>query len=204
VTPEQRSDVRSSGSSRARHLFGRAKDPVRQWNATAAERIAQYPCDRYVQSPGERFTRAVGVESPPETVFRWLCQLKVAPYSYDWIDNPGRRSPRSLTPEVDRLEPGQEFLVFWLVEFEQNRHKTGVVLPRAQRVFSRLAISYVVEPRGTGRCRLVACLSVTAPSSVLDSARLMLLAFGDLLTMRKQLNTLKERAGRSAREPKRR
>jgi len=204
VTPEQRSDVRSSGSSRARHLFGRAKDPVRQWNATAAERIAQYPCDRYVQSPGERFTRAVGVESPPETVFRWLCQLKVAPYSYDWIDNPGRRSPRSLTPEVDRLEPGQEFLVFWLVEFEQNRHKTGVVLPRAQRVFSRLAISYVVEPRDTGRCRLVACLSVTAPSSVLDSARLMLLAFGDLLTMRKQLNTLKERAGRSAREPKRR
>jgi hypothetical protein len=141
VTPEQRSDVRSSGSSRARHLFGRAKDPVRQWNATAAERIAQYPCDRYVQSPGERFTRAVGVESPPETVFRWLCQLKVAPYSYDWIDNPGRRSPRSLTPEVDRLEPGQEFLVFWLVEFEQNRHITGVVLPRAKRVFGRLAIS---------------------------------------------------------------
>ena len=202
--PEQRSDVRSSGSSRARHLFGRARDPVRQWNATAVERIAQYPCDRYVQSPGERFTRAVGVESPPETVFRWLCQLKVALYSYDWIDNPGRRNPRSLTPENDRLEPGQEFLVFWLVEFEQNRHKTGVVLPRAERVFGRLAISYVVEPRDTGRCRLVACLSVTAPSSVLESARLTLLAFGDLLTMRKQLNTLKERAGRSAREPKRR
>ena len=139
--PEQRSDVRSSGSSRTRHLFGRVRDPVRHWNATAAERIAQYPCDRYVQSPGERFTRAVGVESPPETVFRWLCQLKVAPYSYDWIGNPGRRSPRSLTPEVDRLEPGQEFLVFWLVEFEQNRHITGVVLPRAKRVFGRLAIS---------------------------------------------------------------
>jgi hypothetical protein len=82
-----------------------------------------------------------GVESPPETVFRWLCQRKVAPYSYDWIGNPGRRSPRSLTPEVDRLEPGQEFLVFWLVEFEQNRHITGVVLPRAKRVFGRLAIS---------------------------------------------------------------
>lgn len=112
----------------------------------------------------------MGVESPPETVFRWLCQLKVAPYSYDWIDNPGRRSLRSLTPKVDRLEPGQEFLVFWLVEFEQNRHKTGVVLPRVERVFGRLAISYVVEPRDTGRCRLVACLSVTAPSSVLESA----------------------------------
>ena len=116
------------------------------------------------------------------------------------------RPPQPAIPNtrVDRLEPGQEFLVFWLVEFEQNRHKTGVVLPRAERVFGRLAISYVVEPRDAGRCRLVACLSVTAPSSVLESARLTLLAFGDLLMMRKQLNTLKERAGRSAREPKRR
>jgi len=49
----------------------------------------------------------------------------MAPYSYDWIGNPGRRSPRSLTPEADRLEPGQEFLVSWLVEFEQNRHITA-------------------------------------------------------------------------------
>ena len=133
--PEQPSDMRSSGSSRARQLFGRARDPVWHWNATAA--TAQYPCDRYVQSPRERFTRAVEVESPPETVFRWLCQLKVAPYSYDWIDNPGRRSPRSLIPEVDRLEPGQGFLVFWLVEFEQDRHITGVVLSRAERVLGR-------------------------------------------------------------------
>ena len=131
------------------------------------------------------------VDSSPETVFRWLCQLKVAPYSYDWIDNPGRRSPRSLTPEADRLEPGQEFLVFQLVEFEQDRHITGVVLPRAERVFGRLAVSYVVEPRGAGRCRIVACLSVAAPASVLESARLTLLAFGDLFMMRKQLLMLK-------------
>jgi hypothetical protein len=115
VRLEQRRDVRSSGSSRARQLFGRVRDPVLHWNATAAEWTVQYPCDRYVQSPRERFTRAVEVESPSETVFRWLCQLKVAPYSYYWIDNPDRRSPRSLTPEVDRLEPGQEFLVFRLV-----------------------------------------------------------------------------------------
>ena len=189
--PGQRNDMRSSGSSRARQLFDRARDLTRYWNATAAERTAQYPCDRYVQSPRERFTRAVEVDSSPETVFRWLCQLKVAPYSYDWIDNAGRRSPRSLTPEADRLEPGQEFLVFQLVEFEQDRHITGVVLPRAERVFGRLAVSYVVEPRGAGRCRIVACLSVAAPAFVLESARLTLLAFGDLLMMRKQLITLK-------------
>ena len=62
------------------------------------------PTTSYVQSPRERFTRAVEVDSSPETVFRWFCQLKVAPYSYDWIDNAGRRSPRFLTREADRLD----------------------------------------------------------------------------------------------------
>jgi hypothetical protein len=56
------------------------------------------PATSYVQSPRERFTRAVEVDSSPETVFRWLCQLKVAPYSYDRIDHAGRRNLRSLTP----------------------------------------------------------------------------------------------------------
>ena len=200
--PGQRNDMRSSGSSHARQLFARARDLVRYWNITAAERTAQYPCDCYVQSPSERFTRAVEVESAPETVFRWLCQLKVAPYSYDWINNAGRRSPRSLAPDADRLELGQEFLVFRLVEFEQDHHITGVVLPRAERVFGQLAISYIVEPRGAGRCRIVACLCAAVPSSVLESARLTLLAFGDLLMMCKQLVTLKERAERSVVESK--
>ena len=142
------------------------------------------------------------VEASPEIVFRWLCQLKEAPYSYDWIDNPGRRSPRPLTPEAEHLQPGQEFLVFQPVEFEQDRHITGVVLPRAERIFGRLAVSYVVEPRCASRCRLVACLSVAAPSSFLGSARLTLLSLGDLLMMRKQLITLKECAERSASEPR--
>ena len=56
------------------------------------------PATSYVQSSRERFTRAVEVDSSPETVFRWLCQLKVAPYSYDGIDHAGRRNPRFLTP----------------------------------------------------------------------------------------------------------
>jgi hypothetical protein len=149
--PVRRNDTRSSGSSHVHQLLDRARDPARYWNATAAERTAEYPCDRHVQSPRERFTRAVEVHSSLGTVFRWLCQLKVAPYSYDWIDNPGRRSPRSLTPEAEHLQPGQEFLVFQLVEFEQNCHITGVVLPRAERIFGRLAVSYIVEPRRAGR-----------------------------------------------------
>ena len=32
----------------------------------------------------------------PEHVWPWVAQIRLAPYSYDWIDNLGRRSPQDL------------------------------------------------------------------------------------------------------------
>jgi hypothetical protein len=174
------------------------RDLARYWNVTAEERAACYPCDRYMHAPYEAFLRAVDVDAPPEVVFRWLCQLKVSPYSYDWIDNRGRRSPRSLMPGTEYLELGQEFLVFRLVEFVTNRHITGVVQPRFVRAFGRLAISYLVEPGDANRCRLVSCIDVVMPTSVLGKVRQTLLAYGDLFMMRKQLITLKRCAEKTA------
>ena len=199
MTPEPQHATERCASSRVRRALGavRVRDFAKSWNATAEERTASYPCDYYVAAPCETFLRAVDVEAPPEVMFRWLCQLKVAPYSYDWIDNRGRRSPRSLTPGAENLEPGQEFLLFWLVEFEPNHHITGVILPRFERVFGRPAVSYVVEPRGPERCRLVMRLDVAA-SSGFGRARRILLAYGDLIMARKQLLTLKRCAEQTA------
>jgi hypothetical protein len=90
------------------------------WNTTSQERAVRFPCDGYLEGPVRRLTRAVTITAPP-TVFRWLCQLKVALYSYDWLDNRGRRSPRQPTPGAERLAQGQPFRVFELVEFEQDK-----------------------------------------------------------------------------------
>ena len=69
--------------------------------------------------------RAVSVDASPDVVFRWLCQLRVAPYSHDWIDNWGRRSPPQLTPGLERLSGGQVFMgIFELVDFVPDRHVT--------------------------------------------------------------------------------
>src|ERR1700752_4040081 len=86
---------------------------VRGWGSTAIERSAPYPCAEVLPAPPKSRHRGIAVDAPPATVFRWLCQLRVAPYSYDILDNLGRRSPRSLTPGLEQLATGQKFMMIY-------------------------------------------------------------------------------------------
>jgi hypothetical protein len=169
-----------------------------QWGTIPEDLTAAYPCDDHLEAPLRRLTRAVAVEAPADVLFRWLCQLRVAPYSYDWLDNLGRRSPRELTPGVDALAVGQRFMIFELVDFEVPVHLTFVALPRATRIFGPLSVTYAVRPTSPGRSRLVVRLSTRA-TGLAGRARAEALAWGDLVMMRRQLLNLKHLAERSAR-----
>jgi hypothetical protein len=154
------------------------------WGAGDAERRAPLPCDELLPEAGTRCDRAIWVDAPAAVVFRWLCQLRVAPYSYDLLDNLGRRSPRELTPGMERLAAGQRFMgIFSLVSFAPDDHVTlrsGAV-----------AVTYAVRARAD-RCRLVARVLFQAPGGRLGDALVgRPLALGDLVMMRKQLLTLK-------------
>jgi hypothetical protein len=170
-------------------------DPYR-WNVTDSEATAPLPCDALVDGPAVRITRGIDVAAPADHVFRWLCQLKVAPYSYDLVDNLARRSPRTLTPGADRLELGQRFVIFRLTSFETGRHLTGRSLPRAAALFGTLAGTYAVEPRGDGSRILVRLIQEEARGP-LRRLRNALLSRGDWIMMRKQLHVLKDCAERS-------
>src|SRR6266446_382908 len=127
------------------------------WGSTAHERELLFACEQHLARHDIAVHRAIEVAAPAATVFRWLCQLRVAPYSYDWIDNFGRQSPRQLTPGLDNLQRGQTVMGgFELVDFERDRHLTAVTRPSVlDGVFGQFAASYVVEPRGDTRARLV-------------------------------------------------
>lgn len=168
------------------------------WGSTAAERALAYPCDPLVDGDRRELHRAIAVDAPAAVTFRWLCQLRAAPYSYDLLDNFGRRSPRELTPGLDQLGAGQRVMrIFRLVSFERDRHLTMVLDDRAgQRVFGDLAVTYAVTSTAPERSRIVAKLVVKPPGG-LAGWLAPLLPAGDLIMMRKQLRTLRSLAERS-------
>src|SRR5215471_6329248 len=96
---------------------------ARWWGSTETERRAAYPCDRLMPDADRALFRGIDVAAPAPVAFRWLCQLKAAPYSYDWIDNGGRPSPRHLTPGLEQLARGQAVMsIFALADYEVDRH----------------------------------------------------------------------------------
>lgn len=156
------------------------------WGSTAQERACTYPCDRHLPGATAALYRAVDIAAPPSLVFCWLCQLRVAPYSYDWLDNRGRKSPRARDPANEQLAIGDSVMnIFRLAELERDRHLT-LVLARTSR-YGEVAVTYQVTPALNGS-RLVVKIASRPRHRLLYA----LLAVGDLVMMRKQLLTLKE------------
>lgn len=136
--------------------------------------------------------RGVTVRASPEHVWPWVAQIRLAPYSYDWIDNLGRRSPQQLR---DLPEPvvGESFTaalggrrVGRIVAVESGQHLTGTIMGAF--------MSYVLVAIDDGpRTRLLLKIVTaggrwTAP----------LLSVGDLIMARRQLLNLAALAERTA------
>jgi hypothetical protein len=171
------------------------RDLGSHWGATPAEEAAEYPCDAFLPDAQQWLYRAVTVDAPPPVVFRWLCQLRAGPYSYDWIDNRGRQSPRTLTPGLEDLAVGQRaMLIFEIVGVEPGR---SITVRSHTRAFGDVVGTYVAVPTDDGRTRLIAKLGTTAPSNLYGEVTRDLLPLGDLVMMRKQLRTLKALAERA-------
>lgn len=154
-----------------------------RWGVSDSEISRSYPCDDFVTSPTLQAWRGVGVEAPAEALWPWVAQVRLAPYSYDWIDNLGRRSPREL---VGLPEPrvGERFTTAGgrelgrIVSVDSGKQLTGTVMGAF--------MSYVLVPRDRDTTRLL--LKV-----VMRTARwaALGLSVGDLIMARRQLLNLK-------------
>jgi hypothetical protein len=184
-------------------LLGARREPdlslVTSWGTRPEERSGVWPCDPLAPAGALSLWRGVSVRAPAGTAFRWLCQLRAAPYSYDWIDNRGRRSPRRLTPGLEQLAVGQRVMeIFELASFAAGDHLT-LATPaggRGERLFGRVWCTYRVVPEGAGACRLLVKLRLAPAPGLRGWLTARLLPLGDLVMMRKQLLTLARLAER--------
>lgn len=149
--------------------------------------------------PGQHWFRAINFDATPGTLFAWVTQLRRAPYSYDWADNFGRRSPQTLDPTLVDVSVGDSVMTIFAVSEVVPGKSMTVNLKRGTPIalFGALTVHYEVEPRGAVS-RLVVKMVVPLPPGPLATFRRYALAWGDLFMMRKQLKELKRLAETSA------
>jgi len=164
-----------------------------RWGVTDSEASRSYPCDDFVVSPALQVWRGVWVEAPGAAVWPCVAQIRLAPYSYDWIDNLGRRSPRQL---VGLPEPqvGEAFTTVGgrkrgrIVSVDPGNQLTGSVMGAF--------MSYVLVPQEQNTTRLL--LKVVMRTTRWPAFGL---SVGDLVMARRQLLNLKKLAERHHRRP---
>lgn len=157
-----------------------------RWGATDDEVTAPRPCDALAGADARQADRAISIDAPVGVVYRWLCQLRAAPYSYDLLDNFGHRSPRTLTPGLEELAPGQRVMtLFTIASFARDEHLT---------IHSgrHTAVTYAVRQEGTGT-RLAVRIRFALPLWLAQP-----IVLGDLAMMRRQLLNLKALAEHDA------
>lgn len=135
--------------------------------------------------------RGISVDAAPEEVWPWVGQLRLAPYSYDIVDNLGRRSPRELRG-LPEPAVGERFAVVGrIVALTPGEELTGEI-GRAGGPAGRTVMSYLLLAEGRGTRLLLKV--VVERGGPLTRAVTAVLPLGDLLMARKQLLTLKARA----------
>lgn len=157
-----------------------------RWGVRDDEVVRRFPCDDLVRSPALALWRGVTVQATPERTWPWLRQLRLAPYSYDWLDNAGRRSPTTLI-DVPEPRPGDAF------SRVAGRFGVGTVLSAepGHQLTARIlgaVMSYLLVPEG-GTTRLL--LKIVVPEQRWYARAL---ALGDWPMARRQLLNLKRLA----------
>lgn len=120
-----------------------------------------------------------------------MAQIRLAPYSYDWIDNVGRRSPQTLRGLPEPVA-GESFTAALggrrlgrILAVKPGEHLTGTIMGAV--------MSYLLVPVDDGRHTRLLLKIVTRSGRVTAP----LLSIGDLIMARRQLLNLAALAERT-------
>ncbi|MEM7273403.1 MAG: hypothetical protein AAF547_10015 [Actinomycetota bacterium] len=181
---------------------------LNDWGSTETERAAGLPGDELLDVPAVSATRSISLGGSPAEVAAWLRQMgtgRAGWYSYDLIDNLGRRSADRLVPAWQVSAPGQQ-LPAGPIAFDV----THLVLPPDPDAVHELVLAILDRPLLGHRIGFTLAYRAisTAPNitRLVTRARIRidgpvgrpaaaLLGFGDGLMVRRQLLGLRTRCG---------
>lgn len=170
------------------------------WGATGDEVTQPVVGDDLCPDASLVATRSITIAAPPEEVFPWIRQMgmgRAGWYSYDWLDNLGRRSARTINPDWQDVHSGSRIPAgptsFEAALVDPPRHfvlRTGFTFHGATRLCFTLAYELRDDPLGT---RLVTRMRsrIALPGGRLFER--LVLGPGDGLMLRRQLLGIKSR-----------
>ena len=171
------------------------------WGATRDEITSAVVGDDLCPNARIVATRCITIAAPPDRVFPWLRQMgfgRAGWYSYDWIDNLGRKSATSIEPRFQTLEAGG-ILPGGPADFE------AVIVDPPHALVMRLAqkgrgskkvkfvLAYELRPCAEGT-RLVTRMRARIDLPGGPIIEKLLLAPGDGIMLRRQLLNVAQRA----------
>ena len=174
-----------------------------RWGATDAEVTEPMPGDELVPSAAFCATRALSIDAPPSEVWPRLVQVRLGRagfYSYDWVDNLGRRSARVLLPEYQSPRPGD--VAAPMAEPADERTAFTVLLAEEPHllVWAKPDSTWAWRlTDDTERTRLVTRLKARYQPGPFLPVTVLLMEVGDFPMMRRMLLGLAERAEAAAR-----
>ncbi|KAB2878914.1 hypothetical protein F9K33_11150 [bacterium] len=165
------------------------------WGMLFGEESLPFPCDAVADTFDGIYFRGITIHAEPAVIFQWLTQMRIAPYSYDWINNLGRTSPRRLLKDQPDLRFGQTMMhIFDVVQFNPSYDLTLRVKSRSfgKFLFGDILLSYRIISIDDHSSRLLVKIKRKFNRGPLGFFMRYFLPWANLIMHRKQLMLFKE------------
>jgi hypothetical protein len=130
----------------------------------------------------------VEIKGTPQKIWPWLAQMgngRAGWYSYDWLDNLGKKSFEYIDAELIKISINQKLPFAVISEIETDRKLT-------YQFGSVASMTYAIEDLGGNQTRIWCRMRLNKPGIVFR----VLLKFGHLIMLRKQFAEIKKRVER--------
>ena len=140
--------------------------------------------------------RCIVIQAAASDIFVWLNQLRIAPYSYDFIDNRFRKSPDYIVKNLPPLKSGTHYLLaFHILEFEENSFIASrfcePVNPPVNLYMRDMYIEYRITEQETG-AKLWCKIKGHFNTDISSRGFFFIFSFVNKIMMQRQLKNIKK------------